>query len=104
MAHMKEGVTVTMSVRLKPEVTDEFCAGLSEAIKPTVGFAGFRSIRAVRHKADRNRLLFIETWDSEASYQAYMEWRVNAGALEEFDRILAAPPVIDVWPSVLAKA
>jgi quinol monooxygenase YgiN len=101
---MNDGVTVTMAVRLKPEVTDEFCAGLSEEIKPTVGFTGFRDIRVVRHKADRNRLLIIETWDSEASYQAYMEWRVKAGALEEFDRILAAPPGIDIWPSMLAKA
>ncbi len=98
------GVTVTLTVTLKPEMAEEFAAGLPQAIQPTIGFAGCRDIRVVRHKTERNKFLILETWDSEASYQAYMAWRTASGALEGFARIVTAPPVIDILPTVLAKA
>jgi quinol monooxygenase YgiN len=104
MTKPNDTVTVTLTVTLKPEVVDEFCARLPEMIKDTAAFAGFRSLRALQHKTERGRLLMIEEWDSEAAYLTYMEWRVKSGSMEELKQIVAAPPEVNFWPSELARA
>lgn len=98
---MTDKVTVTLGLTLKPEAVDAFCASLPEAIKETATRPGFGSIRIVR---DGTRVLFIETWDSEADYDAYIAWRTETGMMDMMAQILAAPPEKSIWPALVAVA
>lgn len=100
---MPNGVTITLELTLKPEAIDAFCAGLPEALNATSTRKGFRDIRIVRH-AHEPRVIFLETWDSEADYDAYIAWRQSTGAMDAMAQILAAPPRKDVWPALVAGA
>ena len=100
---MNDGVTITLELTLKPEAIDAFCAGMRDAIKDTATRQGFRDIRIVRH-AHEPRVLFVETWDSEADYDAYIAWRQSTGAMDAMAQIIAAPPRKDVWPVRVAGA
>jgi quinol monooxygenase YgiN len=101
---MTDGVTITLALTLKEGAVDSFGEGLRAALKETATFPGFRSIRVVHHKDARNQVLFIENWDSEEAYQAYLDWRTKAGALDALSQLVAAPPKLDVWPGVIATA
>ncbi|WP_157219416.1 putative quinol monooxygenase [Flavisphingomonas formosensis] len=98
---MTDKVTVTLGLTLKPGAVDAFCASLPEAIKETATRPGFGSIRIVR---DETRVLFIETWDSEAAYDAYIAWRTETGMMDMMAQILAEPPEKTVWPALVAAA
>ena len=98
---MADGVTVTVAISLK-EVVDEFCASLPEGIQATVAFDGFRDIRVVRNKDRPNHLLFIERWESEAAYNAYIKWRTETGAMADLAAVVTAPPTREIWPTVVA--
>jgi len=99
---MSKGVTITLVFTLKPEAVDPFCKGLPEMLKDTKKFAGFRNIRIVRHKTDTNQVAFIEEWDSEDAYNKYIAWRTERGDMDAMAGILAGPPKMDVWPTVVA--
>jgi quinol monooxygenase YgiN len=103
MANENDGVTITMAVTLKPEVVEQFLPSVPEAIKQTASFPGFRSIRVVRHKFESNRLLMIESWDSEADFRAYMDWRVKSGSMDGLSKIVTASPLVDVWSVLLTQ-
>ena len=98
---MTEMVTVTLGLTLKPEAVDAFCANLPATIGETAAFPGFGSIRIVR---DGAKLLFIETWESEAAYDAYIAWRTETGMMDAMGQILAGPPEKAVWPALVAAA
>jgi len=96
------GVTITLGMNLKPEAVDGFCNALPEMIKDTAKRPGFQAIRIVRHKDDPNRVLFVETWESEQAYNDYITWRTERGDMDGFAQILQEPPKMDVWPAVVA--
>jgi len=96
-------VTITLELNLKPEAVDDFCAGLPDAIKATKQQQGFGDIRVVRH-ASEPRVLFVETWESEADYDAYIAWRTETGSMDALGSILSAPPRKEIWPSLAAAA
>jgi quinol monooxygenase YgiN len=100
---MSDGVTITMAITLKPEAVEPFCSGMPEMLKDTVKFAGFRDIRVVRNKENPNQVLLIENWDSEDAYKAYIKWRTERGDMDAMAGAVAAPPKLDVWPSLVAK-
>lgn len=99
---MTQGVTVTLSLKLKEEAADGFCAGMSGSIKETQKRPGFRAIRIIRHKEDPTRVLLIEDWDAEQDYHDYIAWRTERGDMKGFPDIQAAPPVLDIWPTPVA--
>jgi heme oxygenase (mycobilin-producing) len=103
-ATMTDGVTIRLALTLKEEIVDSFGEGLRAALKETAAFPGFRGIRVVHHKNARNQVLFIENWDSEEAYQAYIDWRTKAGALDALSQMVGAPPEFDVWPGIIAIA
>jgi heme-degrading monooxygenase HmoA len=100
---MPDTVTITVLLNLKPEATAIFCAALPEMLKDTRNFPGFRSIRVLKNKADANQLIFIEEWDSEEDYGAYIAWRTERGDMDSSAGAHATPPRIDVWPTVVTS-
>lgn len=73
------GVTVTMSVTLRPEQLEGFAERMQAVIDETATRPGFRSIRVVVRRDDPTRVLLIQEWDRGADYQAYRSWRAERG-------------------------
>lgn len=96
-----EGVSITFELQLKPEMVGPFTS--AGEIGPAKTFPGFRSIRMVQHKDDPARILFIERWDSEAAYKAYVDWQTEKGGMAGIRQITTRMDT-NVWPSLLAYA
>lgn len=96
-----DGVTITFELRLKPEFAEAFIK--SANMQMAASFPGFRSIRLVQHKDDPARILFIERWDSEAAYQAYVDHRAQRGEMEGLKQI-AISTETNVWPNLIVEA
>lgn len=99
-----DGVKITLTVKVKPQAADGFCAALPEMIKETAKRPGFCDICIVRHSTERGTVMFIETWDSEQAYQDYIAWRTERGDMDGMTAILEAPPQLDFWPVTVAAA
>jgi quinol monooxygenase YgiN len=100
---MTDDVTVTFEITLPPEAADGFSRMSSEGLQATRDFPGCRDVRIVRHKDDPCRFLFVERWDSEDAYRAYIAWRTERG---EFQGLQAMAKKIEtnIWPQVIATA
>jgi quinol monooxygenase YgiN len=96
-----EGVSITFALSLKPEMVGPFTSNGEIGAART--FPGFRSIRMVQHKDDPTQVLFIERWDSEAAYQAYVDWQTGQGGMEAIRQITTRMQT-DVWPTLVAYA
>ncbi len=98
-APAEKDVTVTVSLKLKPEEAEQFCnVMLPELQKQTRVFKGVKSARAVRQAEDPTRLLFIDVFASRKDADAYFEWRRATGALDLLATLLSEPPSVEIWP------
>lgn len=97
-------VTVTLTLNIKEEAVEGFCAGFPEMLKDTSRFAGFQAIRVLRHASDPSRVILIEDWDSEEAYNAYIAWRTERGDMDEMAAVIAAPPSVEIWSTRVASA
>ena len=95
-------VTITFSMKLKPEAAGAVKGGLPEMIKDTAKRPGFRRISIVESKDDPNEIMLIEVWESEKAYNDYIAWRTDRGDMDQVAGALSAPPVMRVWPKVIA--
>src|SRR5690349_23855922 len=86
---MADGITVTLELRLKPEAVDIFPQHAPRILESPSEFPGFRSLRIVQHKEDRARILFVEEWDSEEAYHAYLEARTQGGNIGQLAQIVS---------------
>ena len=100
---MSAGVIITIDMVIRPEVAEQVIAGIPKMFEDTVRFAGFRSIRVVRHQYRANHLLIVEHWDTEAHYQAYQAWRNRGGDMEAAMGQLQSYRN-DVWPALVGAA
>jgi len=94
-------VTVTFEITLKPEAAEPFSQMGSQGLEATKDFPGCREVRIIRHKEDLCRFLFIERWENEEAYRAYIAWRTGRG---EFQGLQAMATKIEtnIWPTVIA--
>lgn len=95
-----DGVMVTLSVHLKPEMADAVVEGFPVAIKDTLAFGGLRSIYVMRNETEPARVEIVEHWDSKEAHASYMRWRTETGALEQMKSVLVSPPAIEIWTLV----
>lgn len=97
-------VTITLTLNIKEEAVDAFCAGFPEMLKDTSRFPGFQAIRVLRHNSDPSRVILIEDWDSEEAYNAYIAWRTERGDMAAMAGVLAGPPSAEIWSTRVASA
>ncbi len=104
MSDNDDGVTVVLRSKIKPETWDEYVPFIHEMLKVTATKPGFRSLRAVSNKDNPYELLFIEEWDSEEDYQAYLKFRIDNGDMETFKRdYLDGEHTVEIWPKTVAS-
>jgi len=97
---MSDGVTIIMTMDVKPEYVDGLAATIPEMIKDTAKRPGFRNIRVVR---DGNKISLIEEWDSEADYDAYIAWRTERGEIGGLDDKVNGVER-SIWRTLVARA
>ena len=100
---MSAGISITFELNLKPEVAAGFI-GLGQVIlQETQKYSGFHHVRIVQHKKDPNRLLFIERWENESAYNAYIAARTATVELAGMQS-LAVKTETNVWPNLIAES
>jgi quinol monooxygenase YgiN len=100
---LSDGVIITIDMVIEPGLAEQVIAGIPKMFDDTVRFAGFRSIRVVRHQHEPNHLLIVEHWDSEEHYKAYQSWRNRNGEMDAAMGHLLSYRY-DVWPSLVGFA
>jgi quinol monooxygenase YgiN len=86
-------IHVTLELSIQPGKTEEFIGIAAEAFKVTRTKKGFIDIVAARPNDDSDKLIFWETWETAADYEAYFNWRVEPGFMDAIGPFMAAPPV-----------
>jgi len=99
---MADGVMITVEFVFKPGTVDAFCATLPDMLKDTARRPGFRDIKVVRHNEDPNKVLFLETWDSEGHYNAYLAWRQERGDMDALAQAVTSFQV-NFWPQLVTR-
>ena len=99
---MSQGVKITIVMNLKPEVTEQFCAGLAESLKDTRKFDGCRWVNVYRNGDDPNKIVILEEWDSRPQYEKYLAWRNESGGMAAMADLMTSPPALDFWPTLIA--
>jgi len=102
---MSEGVAVTVTWTIKPELADTFVEALRGMFPTTRLREGFRNIRLLRSDADPNQFLLIEEWDEARNFEDYARFRTETGDTAALLAMIAGPPQVGVWPlTPLAEA
>jgi quinol monooxygenase YgiN len=99
---MNDGVTITFELRLKPEAVDGFVQIAPQILQSPSEFDGFRGLRIVQHKDDPTRILFVEKWDSEEAYKAYLAVRMPEGNMGQLGQIVTSTET-NIWSNVLGE-
>lgn len=96
---MISSITITVVVEIKPDAWSDYLENLPCLLKHARGFPGLQDIRILEHKGHPNKLLFIEKWDTEADYNAYVSQcaEQDDAATGTFASSCIAGPITDVW-------
>ncbi|RBH60116.1 hypothetical protein C3F00_003390 [Pseudomonas sp. MWU13-2860] len=97
---MTSAVTVTLLMNIKPEFMEAFIEGLPELTRGTSSAAGALSVRVLRQHQDSQAICFVEQWENEAAFHAYIAWREARGDMAHLGQLLSAPPQINLWSSL----
>ena len=102
---MSEGVLVTVTWKIKPELA-ETCVETLRAMFPTTRLKqGFRNIRLLRSEIDPNEFILVQEWDAVQNHQDYMQFRAETGDIAKLMAMTVSPPQIGYWsPNPLAAA
>ena len=99
---MSDGVTITFEMKLKPEAAAMFPQMGPQILASPSEFPGFQSLRIVQHKDDPTRIMFIEKWDCEEDYKAYIAERTKGGQMGQLGQIVENTQT-NVWPTVIGE-
>lgn len=94
---MSEGVLVTATWKIKPELADT-CVETLRAMFPTTRLKkGFRNIRLLRSDVDPNEFILVQEWDNAQDHQAYMQFRTESGDMAKLLAMTVSPPQLGYW-------
>ena len=95
---MTDGVLVTVTWTIQPELADSFVELLGGMFPATRLRGGFRSIRLLRSEADPAQFLLLEEWDEAQNFQDYAQFRNDTGDTAKLLAMIDGPPTISIWP------
>jgi quinol monooxygenase YgiN len=92
-----DAITVTLQMNVKDGLAADFVGGLPAMMRETLSSPGVRSVRAFHNDKDTNAILFVEEWESDAAFKAYIAWRTERGDMTRLGQMLSKPPEITTW-------
>ena len=90
---MSEGVTVTVTWTIKPELAETFVEALGAMFPVTRTRKGFRDIRLLRSAVEAHQFLLIEAWDEDQNFRDYAQFRVDTGDTARLLEMTAGLPL-----------
>ena len=94
---MSEGVLVTVTWKIKPELTKTCVETLRDMFPTTRLKKGFRNIRLLRSDVDPNEFILVQEWDEVRNHQDYMQFRAETGDIAKLMAMTVSPPQIGYW-------
>jgi quinol monooxygenase YgiN len=94
---MSQGVVVTVTWAVKPELTNTMVETLRGMFTQTRLRKGFRNIRLLRSDVDPNQLVLIEEWDHVDDFHAYAQFRAETGDTQKLLAMTVSDPQLGVW-------
>jgi quinol monooxygenase YgiN len=94
---MSQGVAVTVTWEIKPELAGTFVEILRRMFPETRLHKGFRNIRLLRSDVDPNQFVLIEEWDEVQDFRDYAQFRVETGDTAGLLAMTASEPQMGVW-------
>jgi quinol monooxygenase YgiN len=94
---MSNGVTVTVTWAIKPELSETFVEALRGFFPETRLHEGFRNIRLLRGDVDPNQFVLIEEWDEAQNFHDYAQFRVDTGDTARLLAMTVSFPQMGVW-------
>jgi len=71
---------------------DELASLFAELLPDTRAFEGCEYVTLHRDQDAPDRFMLVERFTTRASYEAYVEWRVQRGDVDRLSRLLAERP------------
>jgi heme-degrading monooxygenase HmoA len=94
---MSNGVVVTVTWSVKPELNERFVEFLGGMFSETRTHKGFRNIRLLRNDADPNQFLLLQEWDTTEDHRNYAQFRVDTGDTAKLLDMTASIPELGYW-------
>ena len=75
------GVIVTVEWQAKPGNGTAMRKAIIEVLPETRSYKGCQWLELIVNQDDPDNLVVWERWDTRASYEAYLQWRVDKGVV-----------------------
>ena len=75
------GVIVTVEWQAKPGNGAAMRKAILEVLPETRSYKGCQWLELIVNQDDPENLVVWERWDTRASYEAYLQWRVDKGVV-----------------------
>jgi quinol monooxygenase YgiN len=96
-------INIVLTLPVIPEKREDLFLLLKELGPGTQAFGGCLSYDILKDINNSGNVVFIEQWQSMASYEKYNAWRTETGVMERLGAFLAGAPSIafceqvDAW-------
>jgi quinol monooxygenase YgiN len=87
-------VTVIVEFQATPEGVDDFAQGLHEALPDTRAREGNISVEELRNQDDPCNFVVYQKWESRPLYEAYLNWRMESGMMDQIGPLLTGEPSV----------
>lgn len=101
---MATKTAVTAQMTLKPDQIESAMALVRRFQVETMEYPGLLIVRALHSPSEPTRLMFYTEFESEEASAQYLQWRRQRGDFELLADLLAAPPLLQSWPTVIGPA
>ncbi|WP_051342017.1 putative quinol monooxygenase [Pseudonocardia spinosispora] len=91
---------ITLEVPAQPGKGDELVAAFNKILPDTRAYKGCQSVTVLQRADDKDKIVLVETWDSEEDHNAYSVWRRDSGTLGDIMGLAAGRPVNTVYNDV----
>ena len=79
---------VILEIKVKKEHMDDVAGGFKGMFPDTRSFDGCIDLYATRNQDDPQNFVIVETWENREKYEAYFQWRVDRGDIDNMKALL----------------
>lgn len=94
------GITVLVEWHVKPDEIVTAKTLLQETFASTLNYEGCKRYEIYENQDSPGDIILLTEWNSRDEYAQYMEWRKEAGILNQFGKTFASPPRIRYFESI----
>ena len=93
-------VTVLLLAQAKLDKVDDFKNYIAKCLPETRSYDGCINIDIYENNTNKGSFVFYENWESVNAYEAYLEYRVKQGVMDDIASMLLDAPKITYYKRV----